>query len=131
VTPGAGGTVANNLASLGIGQVAVMGVIGTDGFGHELVDAMSRRRISPELLIRLEEVPTFTYTKLINHHTGIEDQPRVDFVHTSQLPADIERQVIDNLRTFADAFDVIFVSDQAETGCGGVVTPAVRDAISG
>lgn len=130
VTPGAGGTVANNLASLGIGRVAVMGVIGTDGFGHELVDALSRRGISPELLIRSDEAPTFTYTKLINAHTGVEDQPRVDFVYTRQLPAEVERQVIDNLRAFADAFDVIFVADQSETACGGVVTPAVRDAIS-
>jgi rfaE bifunctional protein kinase chain/domain len=130
VTPGAGGTVANNLASLGIGRVAVMGVIGPDGFGHELVDALSRRGISPELLIRSEGVPTFTYTKLINADTGIEDQPRVDYIYARQLPSEIEGTVIDNLRTFAEAFDVIFVADQAQTMRGGMVTPAVRDAIT-
>lgn len=130
VTPGAGGTVANNLASLGIGRVAVMGVIGTDGFGHELVESLSRRRISPELLIRTEAVPTFTYTKLLNAETGVEDQPRVDFIYARQLPEDVERQVIDNLRAFADAFDVIFVADQAETRRGGIVTPAVREALT-
>src|SRR5947207_6214526 len=69
VTPGAGGTVANNLAALGIGRVAVLGAIGTDGFAHELLDALNRRRISPELLIRSEVIPTFTYTKLINSDT--------------------------------------------------------------
>ncbi len=30
-SPGAGGTVANNLAALGVGKVAVLGVIGQDG----------------------------------------------------------------------------------------------------
>jgi rfaE bifunctional protein kinase chain/domain len=130
VTPGAGGTVANNLAALGIGRVAVMGTIGTDGFGHELAEALSRRSISPELLIRSDELPTFTYTKLINAQTGIEDQPRVDFIFDRELPHQIERQLIDNLWEFSRAFDVLFVSDQAETERGGVITPGVRNAIT-
>ena len=130
VTPGAGGTVANNLASLGIGRVAVLGTIGTDGFGHELVDALNYRLISPELLIRSHELPTFTYTKLINMQTGVEDQPRIDFIFNREIPDAIERQLIDNLLEFSPTFDVIFVSDQAETTRGGVITPRVRDAIA-
>ena len=130
ITPGAGGTVANNLASLGIGRVAVLGAVGTDGFGHELVGALSRRHISPELLIRSHELPTFTYTKLINAQTGVEDQPRVDFIFNSEIPDGIERQLIDNVLEFSRTFDVIFVSDQAETTRGGVITPRVRDAIA-
>ena len=130
VTPGAGGTVANNLASLGIGRVAVLGAIGTDGFGHELVDALNHRRISPELLIRSHELPTFTYTKLINAQTGAEDQPRVDFIFNREIPEAIEQQLIDNLLAVSRTFDVIFVSDQAETTSGGVITPRVRDTIA-
>ncbi len=130
VTPGAGGTVANNLASLGIGRVAVLGVVGDDGHGHELTGALNRRHISPGLLIRADSVPTFTYTKLINGQTGIEDQPRVDFVHAQPLPAEIEKRLIDNLTTFAREFDVLYIADQAETRRGGVVTPAVREAIA-
>ncbi len=130
VTPGAGGTVANNLAALGIGRVAVLGAIGADGFGHELADALNRRGISSDLLIRSDELPTFTYTKLINVQTGIEDQPRVDFVHTKELSESIERQLIEHLREYSRMFDVIFVADQAETTRGGVVTPKVRNAIT-
>ena len=131
VSAGAGGTVANNLAALGIGRVAVLGAMGTDGFGHELVDALSRRRISPELMIRSEELPTFTYTKLINTQTGVEDQPRVDFIFNRELPERIERRLVDNLWEFGRAFDVIFVADQAETSRGGAITPGVRNAIAG
>ena len=130
ISPGAGGTVANNLAALGIGHVAVLGVVGDDGFGYELKQALNARNISPELLVRSAHVPTFTYTKLINAHTGAEDQPRVDFIDPRLLPEDLENEILERLRQFAGAFDVIFVSDQAETRRGGAVTPAVRHALS-
>ena len=73
--------------------------------------------------MRDPEIPTFTYTKLINSSNGEEDQPRVDFINTRPLPASIEKQVLVHLDNFADTFDVLFVSDQAETKQGGVVTP--------
>ena len=47
VTPGAGGTVANNLAALGAGKVAVLGIRGDDGFGFELVRALNERESPP------------------------------------------------------------------------------------
>ena len=43
VTPGAGGTVANNLAALGVRRTAVLGAIGDDGFAFELVGALRAR----------------------------------------------------------------------------------------
>jgi rfaE bifunctional protein kinase chain/domain len=130
LTPGAGGTVANNLAALGIGRVAVLGAVSTDGFGKELMQALARRGISAELLVCSDDVATFTYTKLINSATGKEDQPRVDFINIRHLPEPVERQVLSNLRTFGLAFDVIFVSDQAETQRGGIVTPAMRNMLA-
>jgi len=130
VTPGAGGTVANNLKALGVGQVAVLGAIGQDGFGYELSSALALRGISSELLVRSGKMQTFTYTKLINGATGIEDQPRVDFINVTPLDAGIERQIVDNVRGAVNGFDVILVSDQAETSRGGVVTAAVRTALT-
>jgi rfaE bifunctional protein kinase chain/domain len=126
VAPGAGGNVANNLASLGVGRAAVLGVIGNDGFAHELTRALNTRGISTDLLVRSDKVPTFTYTKLVNAATGVEDLPRVDFINTQPLPDAAEQEVVEYLREFAPSFDVIFVSDQADTRRGGVVTAAVR-----
>jgi rfaE bifunctional protein kinase chain/domain len=126
VAPGAGGNVANNLASLGVGRAAVLGVIGDDGFAHELTRALNARGISTDLLVRSSQVPTFTYTKLINVATGIEDLPRVDFINAKPLPHAVEQEVIEYLCEFATSFDIIFVSDQADTRLGGVVTRAVR-----
>jgi rfaE bifunctional protein kinase chain/domain len=127
ITAGAGGTVANNLSALGVGRVAVLGVAGDDGHGHELAQALHRQSISADMLIRAPGLQTFTYTKLINCTTNIEDLPRVDFISTVPLDPAVERQVLNMLPGAVDAFDVILISDQAETSAGGVVTPAVRD----
>jgi rfaE bifunctional protein kinase chain/domain len=130
VTPGAGGTVANNLIALGAGRVSVLGVVGNDGFGHELVKALELRGIATNTLIHAPEMQTFTYTKLINYKTGVEDLPRVDFINTSPLHPKVEQEVLDALPAAVHASDVILISDQAETSAGGVVTPAVRNLLA-
>lgn len=129
VTPGAGGTVANNLAALGLRRVAALGIIGDDGFGWELSRALDRHGISSELCLRSPGLQTFTYTKLINAKTGIEDLPRYDCINTVPLGPSLERRFLDRIRPAVASFDVILVSDQAETSHGGVVTPAVRELL--
>jgi rfaE bifunctional protein kinase chain/domain len=128
-TPGAGGTVANNLAALGVKTVSVMGVVGEDGFAHELTKALAARGIQRDLLIPDPTVSTFTYTKLLNSVTGEEDLPRLDFVNTRDLPAGAEHRLLEAFASHASRFDVIIVADQAETERGGVVTPAIRDMV--
>ena len=129
VTPGAAGTVTNNLVDLGVGSVSLLGLVGDDGFGYELKQALSRRRVSADLLLTDATYPTFTYTKLINEVTGIEDLPRVDFVPAASIPARVESEVIAQLQKWAGRFDVVFICDQAETAIGGLITPAIRRAV--
>ncbi len=124
VTAGAAGTVANNVAALGA-QVAVLGAIGADGFGFEL-----SRALGNHLLVQSDDIATFTYTKLINDRTGEEDLPRVDFVNTSPIPEALDRELVRRFEEAEPNYDVILVSDQAETSQGGVVTPRMRDAIA-
>jgi rfaE bifunctional protein kinase chain/domain len=130
VSAGAGGTVANNLAALGVGRVAVLSVLGDDGNGIELSRALTRSGIESDLCVRSESIQTFTYTKLINRTTGIEDRPRIDFINTRPIPKEVEEQILDRLRRAVEAFDVILIADQAETNHGGVITPAVRELIA-
>jgi rfaE bifunctional protein kinase chain/domain len=127
VTPGAAGTVASNVAALGA-QVSVMGAIGVDGFGYELRGALERRGIGHDLL-QSPEIGTFTYTKLIHARTDVEDLPRVDFVNTTPLPPALDSELVRRLEHAAPQFDVLIVSDQAETNQGGVVTARMRDAV--
>jgi len=129
VTPGGGGTVANNLAAMGAGRVTTLGVRGDDGFGYELEQALISRGVDTEPMVKVHGWQTFTYTKLLNLETGEEDQPRVDFISTRPLPEEAEQKVIRNLESAVPAFDAIIIADQAETNAGGVVTPAVRESI--
>jgi rfaE bifunctional protein kinase chain/domain len=124
LTAGAAGTIANNVKALGA-RVSVLSAIGDDGFGAEL-----SRALGDDLLVRSGEIVTFTYTKLINDRTGEEDLPRVDFVNTRPLPEKLERELVGRFEEAAPQYDVILVSDQAETSQGGIVTPRMREAIS-
>jgi rfaE bifunctional protein kinase chain/domain len=126
LTPGAGGTVASNLIALGVGKVAVCGVIGGDGHGVDLLRSLRLRGIESDLIVTSPGIQTFTYTKLINGITSVEDQGRVDFINAQAMPDEAEGQLLAKLRDGANAFDVIIVSDQAETG-QGAVTPAIRE----
>ena len=130
LTAGAAGTIANNLAALGAGRVAVLGVVGEDGFGWELERALRARGIDSSLLIWSAEVPTFTYTKLINDATNEEDLPRIDFINTREISPKLESRVIEAFERAAGNFDVIIVSDQAETAAGGIVTARMREALT-
>ena len=129
-TAGAGGTVANNLAALGCGRVAVLGAIGDDGFGLELSRALAARGIDSDLCVRVPSMQTFTYTKVINQDTGNEDQPRLDFINTTPLDGGAEHEILDRIKRAAERFDAIIVADQAETSQGGVVTPSVRNLLA-
>jgi rfaE bifunctional protein kinase chain/domain len=129
-TPGAGGTVANNLVALGAGRVAVLGVIGVDGHGHELREALARRGVDASGLIASGGVQTFTYTKLLNRGTGAEDLPRIDWINQHPLPREAETRFVASLREAAAEFDLMIVSDQAETEEGGVITAAAREELA-
>lgn len=124
-TPGAGGTVASNLKSLGAGHVRVIGAIGNDGAGRDLREALDRASIESNLLA-FPGVQTFTYTKLINSETGVEDLPRVDFVNTAPLNPAHEHALVGTSRDCLEEFNVVVVADQAETAHGGTVTANVR-----
>jgi sugar/nucleoside kinase (ribokinase family) len=120
VSAGAGGTIANNLVALGVRDVSVAGVIGDDGSAYELERVLRASGIRTDLLIKTPEVCTFTYTKLINHKTLEEDRPRVDFINTQPMPD------VGLLNLIEDTYDVVMVSDQAETEAGGVLSAPLR-----
>jgi len=126
-TPGAGGTVANNLAALGCGKVSVLGVVGDDGHGYELRAALEKRGIDSSLLVTAPGA-TFTYTKLLNVYTEVEDLGRIDFL-SFPPPREVEQELIRRLMESAPHYDCVLVADQMETAAGGVVTAAVREAL--
>ncbi len=129
VTPGAGGTVTNNLKELGAGSVEIIAVAGDDANGFELERALRRRGIGAEHLIRAADRQTFTYTKLLNRKTGMEDLPRVDFINTAPPSAAVEQAVLAALSASVPRADVVLVADQSEIAAGAVITEPVREAL--
>lgn len=130
VTPGAGGTVANNLVAMGVREVSVLGIQGDDGAAYELGKALAHRGIDSRWMVTDPTVQTFTYTKYLNITNHEEDLPRTDFVNVTAWDPKTEQAVLDNLRAAAPSADVILVSDQAETQLGGVISAAVREELA-
>jgi len=129
VTPGAGGTVTNNLRELGAGRVEIVAVAGDDANGFELERALRQRGVGTEHLIRAPGRQTFTYTKLLNRKTGREDLPRLDFVNTAPPSSAVEQAMMAAIAAAVPAADVVIVADQSEIPSGAVITGAVREAL--
>jgi bifunctional ADP-heptose synthase (sugar kinase/adenylyltransferase) len=130
--PGAAGTILNNLAALGVGRAAVLAVIGRDGEGYELRQALDRRRIDPGFLLDAPDRFTPTYTKPLLHAPG---QPpcelnRLDIKNRTPLPPDLEARVLERLPQLLAAVDALVILDQVSEPDCGVITAAVRGRLA-
>ncbi|NMB24295.1 MAG: carbohydrate kinase [Firmicutes bacterium] len=131
LSPGAAGTVANNLVALGVGQVVALGVGGEDGHGLELRQAMTKGRIDASQMLWDASRVTPTYTKPMREETGqAKELNRLDFHNRTELPSHLEDELVRRLWQLAKEVDGIHVMDQVEgEGCG-VVTPRVREELA-
>jgi sugar/nucleoside kinase (ribokinase family) len=131
--PGAAGTVINNLAALGVGSILPMAVIGDDGEGYELRQALTALRV-----VALDSVVTSpgrrtpTYTKPMLHKLDgpPKELNRLDIKNRTTLPADAEDKTLVALTRAWPKVDVLLVLDQvSEVECG-VVTSRVREVLA-
>jgi bifunctional ADP-heptose synthase (sugar kinase/adenylyltransferase) len=131
--PGAAGTVINNLAALGVGRVCPLAVLGDDGEGHELRQALDRLRVvDPAGLFLGADRRTPTYTKPMLHRAGESPRElnRLDIKNRTPLPEAAERLIIHGLEACWPQLDALVVLDQvSEVDCG-VVTGRVREALA-
>lgn len=131
LSPGAAGTVTNNLKALGVGQVLALGIIGDDGEGLELRRALEATGVDTDSLIVTQERVTPTYTKpLVVEGDQEREINRLDIKNGSATPAHLEAEIIRRLWALAEKVDGIIVLDQVEEADHGVVTAAVRDALA-
>ena len=130
-SPGAAGTVTNNLKALGIGTVYTLGVIGEDGFGRTLLNCLQANGCLTDFMLQASQWVTPTYLKPI--HRGYEnvetEGPRFDIENQSPMPAEVEDAVIEALQTCLPLVDGIIIGDQMPLADLGVVTTRVREAL--
>ena len=130
-SPGAAGTVTNNLKALGVGTVYTLGVIGEDGFGGTLLECLQANGCLTDFMIQVPEWVTPTYLKPIHRgYEGVETEgPRFDIENQSAMDEAVETAVIDALRKCIPLVDGIIVGDQMPIENLGVVTNRVREKL--
>jgi rfaE bifunctional protein kinase chain/domain len=131
--PGAAGTVINNLAALGVGRIVPISMIGDDGEGYELRQAL-RKMPSVDLanLVSTPERRTPTYTKPMLGKAGEmpRELNRLDIKNRQALPRDVEAELLLRLSEQWPKFDVLLVLDQVSEADCGVVTARVREELA-
>lgn len=129
-SPGAAGTVANNLSALDAAELHAIGVIGDDGHGFLLRRELEKRRVQTAGLIASAERFTPTYTKpMFLRGTQEVEGERIDVINRTPTPKALEDQVIHHIQIVAKQVDAVVVLDQVTTTDVGVVTRRVRSAI--
>lgn len=130
-SPGAAGTVTNNLKALGVGSVYTLGVVGEDGFGGTLLNCLQANGCLTDFMVQAPDWVTPTYLKPI--HRGYEDVetegPRFDIENQSPMIKDVESAVIDALQACVPLVDGIIVGDQMPLENLGVITNRVREEL--
>ena len=97
--PGAGGTVANNLRSLGA-NVCCVGLVGEDGEGYDLLNCLKNIGADTELMVRSEKIPTNTYTKPMRKSGdgAFTEMNRIDIRNFNETTKELEDQLMANLK---------------------------------
>src|SRR5436305_10910442 len=100
--PGAAGTILNNLAALGVGRIVPIALIGDDGEGYELRQALGRMpAVDASCVFSAADRRTPTYTKPMLCAAGQSPRElnRLDIKNRTPTGAAAEVRLLDALRT--------------------------------
>ncbi|MBN1623941.1 MAG: carbohydrate kinase [Clostridia bacterium] len=129
--PGAGGTIANNLCELGVGEVYPVTFIGNDGNGFELRCEMKARGMKFDYVIDTDEMITPSYVKpMMWDGKGEEvESNRLDIKNFKNTPEVLESKLLETLDDVFEKMDAVIILDQmVESNCG-VITDRIRDKL--
>ena len=129
-SPGAAGTVVNNLRALDV-QVAALGVVGCDGMAYELLHGLQADGVDTAGMLETDDRFTPTYYKPMELQPdgSVQETERMDIKNRTPLPEHLEEQVIAELRAQIRNADGIIVADQVPEANCGVITDQVRAAL--
>jgi len=128
--PGGSGTILNNLHALGVGGILPVGLIGRDGEGFELRQALAEMGVSCDHLHESASRHTPAYTKpLLMEEGRLREISRFDIFPRTPLTDAEERRILESLEAAFERADACVVSDYTEAGKAGVVTMRVREKL--
>lgn len=128
-SPGAAGTVINNLAALGVGRIVPVAFLGDDGEGYELRQALAALKVvDAHCLITAADRRTPTYTKPMLHETGQPPRElnRLDIKNRIPLSVSLEEQLVAAIGRVWQQADAVVVLDQVSEPECGVITTRIR-----
>jgi D-glycero-beta-D-manno-heptose-7-phosphate kinase len=119
IVPGGAGNAANNIASLG-GRAVVVGTVGRDEAGSQLLDAM-RPRIDVRHVVRDPARHTPTKTRILagGVHSAKQQVVRVDRAATQPVTSALRKAIAARVPRALARCDALLVSDYGS----GLVTP--------
>jgi rfaE bifunctional protein kinase chain/domain len=129
--PGAAGTVANNLRSLGV-RVRCVGLLGFDGEGYDLLKSLDKIGAETDLMVRSEMIPTNTYMKpmrRMNDGTHSE-MSRLDIRNFKEISRELEDQLLKNLTKALEESQGVVIIDQFVQRNYSAVTDRIREQIA-
>ena len=130
-SPGALGTVLNNLAALGVGLLAPVTVIGDDGHGFDLLKEVRKLPVDTAHILCAADRLTPTYTKPLRQDAaGVwHELNRLDVRTRGPLSAALTAEVCRRVEQVFHSSDGLIVLDQLVDEECGVVNAAVRDTL--
>jgi len=130
-SPGALGTVMNNLAALGVGKLIPVTVIGDDGHGYDLLKQLESMPVDASCVVQSQTRLTPTYTKPLRHVESGEpvELNRLDVRNRHGLSPQETEAVCANLDKALATADGLIVMDQINETNWGVVNQQVRSRI--
>mgnify|MGYP001156504978 CR=1 FL=1 len=130
-SPGALGTVINNLAALGAQRLIPVTVIGDDGHGYDLIQSLQKLPVDLDHVIQSPGRMTPTYVKPIRQDATGEWQElnRLDLFSRSPLDDDTIHSLAEHLQQVVNEADGLIVLDQMNDPQLGVVNSAIRQLL--
>ncbi|MBL9123890.1 MAG: carbohydrate kinase [Planctomycetaceae bacterium] len=127
-SPGALGTILNNLAALGVGRLVPVTVIGDDGQAYDLLKALARLPVGTEHILQDAKRNTPTYTKPLRRDADgiVRELNRLDLRNRASFDSDMQARLLDRITRVWNSTAGLIVLDQVNEEGWGVVTPAVR-----
>jgi bifunctional ADP-heptose synthase (sugar kinase/adenylyltransferase) len=130
-SPGALGTVMNNLAALGVGRLVPVTVIGDDGHGDDLLRELQRLPVECAHVIRDPQRLTPTYTKPVRQvEVGAGSElNRLDIRTRGPLDRATAERLAEHVREVFSSTNGLIVLDQVYEDDWGVVGVGLRELL--
>lgn len=131
-SPGAMGTVINNLAALGVGRLVPLTILGDDGQAYDLLKELRKLPVDAGQIVQDPARLTPTYTKPMRREPSGQwrELNRIDLRNNAPPGRETEKRLLDNLKAVIHEVDGLIVLDQVNEENWGVMTTAVREHLA-